>query len=1341
MNNKILQKAETYRKTHTKKQWLYRGLSILAAGAVFCTTYALILPAITLEKDPVCGLTEHEHTPECYAELSEDREFSCLSDLHEHGENCFDLEGNILCGYADYVVHIHDEFCFDENSELICELFEIEEHVHDETCFFVPEETEPHKHTEGCFSYQKGDLICELEESDGHIHEESCNGIVSETLLCTIEESEGHIHDETCEGVVSETMICEQTETEPHEHSDGCYAIVVTDSLICEEEESEGHTHDESCFEESGEQICELEETEGHLHSEECYEQTQQLVCELSGEGHTHDESCCEIVTGNICSMEESEGHNHGEFCYEIVTDNICGMEETEGHVHNDDCYEWIEILICEEGSDVERNEEESAPEPLCELEEIVLHEHDEECFDADEVLICGQIQVLEHIHTEECFADDEPELLCGLEEHTHDDILCYTDTEADVESEEDWEATLPADLTGNWAEDLIAVAESQLGYTESEANVLVGANGEISHYSRYGAWGGEPYAEWNTLFTSFCLYYAGIELENVSAKNAEAEDWQMAFSEAGLYSPEHGYTPVAGDLVFFERDDELRTAVLTAVDDEQELLFVIEGDVDGTVVKNEYQCDEVSGYGLITIINEPVFEIFSVENYAMYSATATSKSDFGVEVDKYVKANDLGEYMLTLEAYSTGTRESTPVDVIFIVDQSCSMYSPVNQNAAWGTGTVDDTKLTVAQLKALNMSDPKNEKAGLEGYYVAVFQKAITNQYHAIPLRYKNGTWQRTAGDGSIAHQTNNGEVVIWVSETVQEVWNDDWIELTSSWTSTEPFTIYKSVYGAAYDAMEAFADEMEQSGVENCNAAIVGFSCPKENYGAGGPMQTGLFINGEAVHGVNFTNTQLMNAYNDMSSPAGIANFRACMDAVATSGQTTTTDAGFYITNQLIQASKKSSEVEKEYVVILFTDGRPENNITYNSSGNHYKAAIEASNTTKAISNTEVYSFGPAASPGVGLTFLQAVSSAYPNAAWNEGGGNSESSIILGAPDTSGKNYFGQASDSEELQNIFTALAKEIVLSTTTLDDTAVMMDIVSDSFVLQDHEDNDFIGDIGVYTAYYNGSGWDEWVSAKDHLTVSADRVSKRIEVTGFDYSADENIVDMDSGNEGGHKLILQIPIVAPDGYLGGDYIATNTVDSGIYANGNKVVAFPCPHIDLPAKVTLKKVLVGNTDPNISFTFDAEYTIWGSYHNNEADTTPEGDSNHLATVPASENISKTDIPLSHEEIITFENVVVGTDIMITETDIPAGYILKDIVILNSDGLPISEDEITRSGNSITVKAEPGMIITFTNFTGTELPSTGGIGTFPYTLGGLMIVGASGILFMYKSRRKQRD
>ena len=78
-------------------------------------------------------------------------------------------------------------------------------------------------------------------------------------------------------------------------------------------------------------------------------------------------------------------------------------------------------------------------------------------------------------------------------------------------ETDEVWESTLP-ELTDELAENAALIAASQLGYTENTQNYIIGDDGcTHKNYSRYGAWFGNPYGDWNTMFTCFCLHYAGF--------------------------------------------------------------------------------------------------------------------------------------------------------------------------------------------------------------------------------------------------------------------------------------------------------------------------------------------------------------------------------------------------------------------------------------------------------------------------------------------------------------------------------------------------------------------------------------------------------------------------------------------------------------------------------------------------------------------------------------------------------------------------------------------------------------------------------------------------------------
>ena len=100
-----------------------RALTAVACVVVFMTTYALILPAITLEKgELICGLEVHEHTDSCYEDV-----LVCSipeSPGHIHTDECYHVDVVLICEQPE---HLHTEDCYDEEGNLICEL---DEHEH-----------------------------------------------------------------------------------------------------------------------------------------------------------------------------------------------------------------------------------------------------------------------------------------------------------------------------------------------------------------------------------------------------------------------------------------------------------------------------------------------------------------------------------------------------------------------------------------------------------------------------------------------------------------------------------------------------------------------------------------------------------------------------------------------------------------------------------------------------------------------------------------------------------------------------------------------------------------------------------------------------------------------------------------------------------------------------------------------------------------------------------------------------------------------------------------------------------------------------------------------------------
>ena len=169
---------------------------------------------------------------------------------------------------------------------------------------------------------------------------------------------------------------------------------------------------------------------------------------------------------------------------------------------------------------------------------------------------------------------------MCGLEEHTHT-AACLSDVTADVETAADWEVTLPANVSDDWAEAVVAIAQSQLGYSESTLNYVLDEDGEtLRGYTRYGAWAGNEYGNWDAMFASFCLSYAGLSTEDFPQATG-AYAWAVKLENLGLYAAAADYTPVAGNLVFLDSDADGKidlVGIVITVDEENNSLTVIEG-------------------------------------------------------------------------------------------------------------------------------------------------------------------------------------------------------------------------------------------------------------------------------------------------------------------------------------------------------------------------------------------------------------------------------------------------------------------------------------------------------------------------------------------------------------------------------------------------------------------------------------------------------------------------------------------------------------------------------------------------------------------------------------------
>ncbi|MBE6649577.1 MAG: Cna B-type domain-containing protein [Ruminococcaceae bacterium] len=258
-----------------------------------------------------------------------------------------------------------------------------------------------------------------------------------------------------------------------------------------------------------------------------------------------------------------------------------------------------------------------------------------------------------EHKHSEEC-----EKTLCQLEEHIHK-ATCYSDMQADLEAKETWEETfkgVPQNIPAY--EKLVLIAKTQKGYLESERNFIISETGERLGCTRYGQWYGNPYGEWSTMFTSFCLYYSGIDVPLSSGADAMRLQWK----EKGIYQPSNKYSPILGDIVFFDRNQNGQAdSTGIVVSFSQAEIVVIEGDFENEVKENVYSLSDssISGYGLVS----PKNSLTIIEN----------SSDIGVDI------LGAGESFAKTVTYNQNLFTSTNLFVLYT--QSGSNYYAFDGN------------------------------------------------------------------------------------------------------------------------------------------------------------------------------------------------------------------------------------------------------------------------------------------------------------------------------------------------------------------------------------------------------------------------------------------------------------------------------------------------------------------------------------------------------------------------------------------------------------------------------------------------------------------------------------
>lgn len=439
---------------------------------------------------------------------------------------------------------------------------------------------------------------------------------------------------------------------EEHQHTAACYEKVLT----CGYEEGEPETpvtsSDSSADLVSAYSAAEPEEpvqTEPetiwvpHEHTDACYEEHRVLTC--CQEEHEHTDDCFDEYGALICGEFE---HIHDDSCYTTEYELVCGLDEGELVEEPNPAYQ--EMPASRPVVDLPTEPAEPTPE------EPVLHHHTDACY------------------TEE--------LVCTIPEHHHT-VECLADTQADVETAEEWQAAANVALNGNWAEDLLTVAKSQLDYQQSDKNFKLDVEDQqvLRGYSRYGAWYGNPYGAWDVMFLSYCLHFAGVP-QTVVPQRAGVMALHSDLRGSQWLTDADGSTARPGDIVIYNT----LTTEQVAVDESSYGIALLDLDEDpdtaAQLTASEPQVDTR------TVTTETVGVVSAVDPDAG-TLTVISGNVDGKVAEVPAAMSDVTSVISVTGAYAAETTAVAPEDPAGSQEELDGSYALLEDEGAFGA-TVD---------------------------------------------------------------------------------------------------------------------------------------------------------------------------------------------------------------------------------------------------------------------------------------------------------------------------------------------------------------------------------------------------------------------------------------------------------------------------------------------------------------------------------------------------------------------------------------------------------------------------------------------------------------------------
>ena len=892
------------------------------------------------------------------------------------------------------------------------------------------------------------------------------------------------------------------------------------------------------------------------------------IVCEIC---KTEPCVCPVVATCDICGVEYTvvEGEEHT--CAPVCS---CGTE-TEEHAVECPLYVAPVVENCEICGEALAEGHECA---MCECGKLANHE------DACQICLCGAVDA--DTHAENCMNIMMPK--CEICEGAHTTDKCPENCQACLEVE-GAEHTCGKIFCEICLEEMFEDIEHI--HCEECEELLVEGECPICDACNCGAEEGEPHAD-------FCINFRA-NLGTAYVENTEAAplldpvEGEVA-SVWSLRPTTFAATKAAGDPV--KSNDVVTTKTVTMTGNNQYKLTLetyVTGATTTTTVTEDIPTDIV----LVLDQSGSMSSDFgtSYTNYTEYT-NRTNSTYYGLsnlwykDGDKYVAVNVEREWVQSsgqqytytdVSNYTNGTLYGNSYRNNLYYKTDSGNYEKVSVSREWSnsnnryvyTYTLPDETITrIGQSTSVNIENLYYRQQNNNNNYI----RRYTYTYTKL-----DGTVVTFTSDGENTTTTNNGETVTF-------------------WSGTGGTTISRST--ALKNAVTTFVNSVNEKakgedkaygGDDDVNhrIAVVGFA----SAGLSGSyyVNTELFI-GATQHGYTSADDYYSTAFQSMDTEEGYNNVIASKNALAADGGTYV-DLGIEMANGIFEENPIESGTRRNRVVVVFTDGAPGYNGTWNDrnygqSGDAQAVANEAldnAHDTKNDYGATIYTVGIFS--GANATtpmpnnadnsnkFMHYLSSNFKNA-------QSMSSAGTATYPSTGS-YYLSAANADSLNNIFQQISNQIQNggASVTLDSSTVIKDVITPYFTLPAGADT---SSIKVYTEDYTAENTFENRQNATGVTVTID--GKTIDTTGFDFSTNWVGTEKTNGVVTGYrgkKLIIEIPIVAEPEFLGGNNVPTNDGTSGVYSGDTVMENFDVP----VANVTIPSISVDVVDKNVYYSND--------------------------------------------------------------------------------------------------------------------------------------------------------